>query len=87
MNTRTRWIIGLLLAVVVGLAVGLVIVAADDTPSTTVTVSGTTDSLRSETTTLPTVTQTEPGNGGVTSPGTDGGSPGGSGGLGVSPPQ
>jgi hypothetical protein len=30
MDTRTRWIIGLLLALVIGLAVGLIIVAGDD---------------------------------------------------------
>jgi hypothetical protein len=30
MDTRTRWIIGLLLALVIGLGVALIIVAGDD---------------------------------------------------------
>jgi hypothetical protein len=37
-DTRTRWIVGILLALVIGLGVGLVIVAGDDSEdSTTVT--------------------------------------------------
>jgi hypothetical protein len=51
MDARTRWIIGLLLALVIGLAIGLVIVAGDDSDDgTTVTVEGTTERTRPETT-------------------------------------
>ena len=51
MNSRTRWIVGLLLALVIGLAVGLVIVAGDDSEdSATVTVESTSESTRSEAT-------------------------------------
>ena len=50
MNSRTRWIIGFLLALVIGLAVGLIIVAGDDSDdSTTVTVQSTTEPTNSET--------------------------------------
>jgi hypothetical protein len=64
MDTRTRWIIGLLLALVIGLGVGLIIVAGDDSEeSPTVTVQPTTESTRSEATeTL----QTEPPSSGGT---------------------
>jgi hypothetical protein len=88
MTTRTRWIIGLLLALVIGLAVGLVIVAGDDGEESTVTVSGPIDTPRSETTTVrSTPSQTvPPESGGVPSPtpGSGSGSPApdGSGGLG-----
>jgi uncharacterized membrane-anchored protein YhcB (DUF1043 family) len=71
MSSRTRWIIGLLLALVVGLAVGQIIVAGDESDdSTTVTLESTAESTRSEATetlqTEPTHTSTT---GGTTAPG------------------
>lgn len=56
MDTRTRWIIGILLALVIGLGVGLVIVAGDDAEDTeTVTIRDTTTE-RTETRSIPTTT-------------------------------
>jgi hypothetical protein len=85
-STRARWTIGILVAVVIGLAVGLIIVIGDDSndnASNTITVQSvtvptTTGATTSQTTTSAT-TQT---NGGtpVPSPGTTT-TPGGSGGL------
>jgi hypothetical protein len=68
MNSRTRWIIGLLLALVIGLAVGLVIVAGDDSKdSTTVTRDATSESTRSEAT--ETIgTESVPSSGGTPAP-------------------
>jgi hypothetical protein len=86
MTARIRWTIGLLLALVIGLAVGLVIVAGDESEETTVTVPGTVDTPETEATQAPpTETETGPESGGVPSPDT-GTAPDGSGGLGVSPP-
>jgi hypothetical protein len=65
MDSRTRWIIGLLLALVIGLAVALVIVAGDDSDDgTIVTVEPTTEPTRTE--------ATEPE---ATETGTSGGTP------------
>jgi hypothetical protein len=86
MTARIRWTIGLLLALVIGLAVGLVIVTGDESEETTVTVPGTVDTPQTEATQAPpTETETSPESGGVPSPDT-GTAPDGSGGLGVSPP-
>jgi hypothetical protein len=69
MDTRTRWIIGLLLALVIGLAVGLVIVAGDDSDEeTTVTRELTTEPAETE------ATETEATE--TTPTGTSGGTPG-----------
>jgi hypothetical protein len=86
-NTRTRWIIGLLLAAVIGLGVALVIVAADDSGDSG---PGTTTSPATETLTEPTTTSaprtsstgtaTTP-NGGTGVPGVTTTPGGGSGGL------
>ena len=52
MDTRTRWIVGILIALVIGLGVALIIVAADDSGST-----GTTSSPRTATLTEATSTR------------------------------
>jgi hypothetical protein len=86
MTPRIRWTIGLLLALVIGLAVGLVIVTGDESEETTVTVTGAVDTPQTEATQAPPIeTETSPESGGVPSPDT-GTAPDGSGGLGVSPP-
>jgi hypothetical protein len=83
-DTRTRWIVGILVALVIGLGVGLIIVAADNSKDTTTTIplgstSTPTRSTTTETTTDSTSTTTPNGGtpvpGGTTAPG------GGSGGL------
>ena len=80
MNTRTRWTIGILLALVIGLTVGLVIVAADESDDPdTVTVEAT-ETEPADTETQPTTTETTPEEGGGTAP--QDGQPDGSGGLG-----
>ena len=73
MNSRTRWIIGLLLALVIGLAVGLIIVAADDSDdSTPVTLEPTTESTRPEATeTIETETTETSTSGGTPAPSPD----------------
>jgi hypothetical protein len=70
MDSRTRWIIGLLLALVIGLAVGLVIVAADDSDDgTTITLESTTEPTRSEATeTIETETTETSTSGGTPAP-------------------
>jgi hypothetical protein len=82
-DTRTRWIIGILVALVIGLGVGLIIVAADNSGETTTTVplestSAPTRSTATHTTTRSTTTTPNGGSpvpGGASTPG------GGSGGL------
>ena len=73
MSTNARWIIGLLLALVIGLGVGLVIVAGDngEDESTTETVTG--ETTVAPTTTVEPTTPTVPpttteGSGGVPAP-------------------
>ncbi|MGH2983855.1 MAG: hypothetical protein ACRDK5_06340 [Solirubrobacterales bacterium] len=80
MDTRTRWIIGLLLALVIGLAVGLVIVAGDESDDATVTLQPTSETTESETTETET-TETTPTNtsGGTPAPSPDDAGGGGSG--------
>ena len=56
MDTRTRWIIGILLALVIGLAVGLIIVAADNSKTTTTTVPPESTSVPTRSTTTETTT-------------------------------
>ena len=86
MDTRTRWIVGILIVLVMGLGFALIFGAADDwsDSGTTVTLQSTTKSTRSttipETTTSGTTTSSPPTGGtgvpgGTTAPG------GGSGGL------
>ena len=70
MDTRTRWIVGILLALVIGLAVGLVIVAGDDTEETETVTVRTTPTERTESTTLSIPTSTED-TGGTPAPGID----------------
>jgi hypothetical protein len=85
-NTRARWTIGILVALVIGLAVGLIIVAGDDnddntttTPIESVTSPTTAPTTTSQATTTSTPTQT---NGGTPSPNPgDSTTPGGTGGL------
>jgi hypothetical protein len=68
MDPRTRWIVGLLLALVIGLAVGLVIVAGDDSgDGTTVTVEPTTETARPEATET-VETEPPPDSGGTPAP-------------------
>ena len=82
MNSKARWTIGILLALVIGLGVGLAVVAGDDSgaePDTvTVSTEETTETEATEPETTP--TETQPSNGGETAP--SGGQPDGSGGLG-----
>ncbi len=57
MDTRTRWIVGILLALVIGLGVGLVIIAGDDSEdSTTVTIQTAPERSESSTRSVPTST-------------------------------
>jgi hypothetical protein len=90
-DTRTRWLIGVLVALVVGLGVGLLIVAGDDSQDeTTVTVESTeedetteattteeTETVPEETVTEETTTDQDGDTGGTKAPGAQGGfSPG-----------
>jgi hypothetical protein len=67
MDSRTRWIVGILLALVVGLGVGLVIVAGDDSEDETTVTAQPTEPTRPEATER---TETE-----TTETGTSGGTP------------
>ena len=73
MNTRTRWIIGLLLALVIGLGVALVIVAGDDSgdsePSVTAPNPATEKLTEPTTTATPDTTTTTGTTGGTPVPG------------------
>ena len=88
MDTRTRWIIGILVALVIGLVVGLIIVVGDNSNDSGTTVSIQSVSTPTQPTTSQTTTQTTPTqtttipNGGTPVPSPGGTStPGGSGGL------
>jgi hypothetical protein len=84
-DTRTRWIVGLLLTLVIGLGVALVIVAADDSGEpavTTVTTSTGPVTETEPTTTAAPTTPTETGpTGGTPAPGGTTTAPDGQGGL------
>jgi hypothetical protein len=76
MDSRTRWIIGLLLALVIGLGVGLVIVAGDDSEDeTTVTVQSTLEETTETSATETTATETAPTNTSCGTPAPDSGKP------------
>jgi hypothetical protein len=83
-NSRSRWIIGILIALVIGLAVGLIIVIGDDSSDngTTVTLPTVSSATQTQATTTQstTTTQTVP-NGGTGVPSSTSTSPGGTGGL------
>jgi hypothetical protein len=69
MDTRTRWTVGILVALVIGLGIGLIIVAADESNDTeTVTVQGTTETVETATRAEPTTTEDT---GGTPAPGID----------------
>ncbi|MGH2924200.1 MAG: hypothetical protein ACRDKH_09260 [Solirubrobacterales bacterium] len=82
MNSGARWAIGILVALVIGLAVGLAVVVGDDSDPEPETVTletepeTTTEATEAETT----PTETQPPTGGETAPG--GSEEDGSGGLG-----
>ena len=83
MDTRTRWIVGILIALVIGLGVALIIVAADDSgdsgsPGTTT--GPATEILTEPTTTSAPTTSTTAPSGGTSVPGTTT-APNGQGGL------
>jgi hypothetical protein len=85
-NPRARWTIGILVALVIGLAVGLIIVIGDDgnDASTTVPVESISTPTTAPTTTSQTTTQSTTTNqsGGTPVPGgTTKTTPGGTGGL------
>jgi hypothetical protein len=83
MDTRTRWTIGILVALVIGLGVGLIIVAADnsDEPDTVTVRTTPTESTETGTESAPTTTSEDTGgtpaptitDEGVTTPGGQGG--------------
>ncbi len=89
MNTRARWTIGILVALVIGLAVGLIIIAADnnnnnnDHSTTTQSTDSTTTPTKPLTTTSQTTTSIPTQTNGGTSVPNPGRSttPGGTGGL------
>jgi hypothetical protein len=84
MDTRTRWIIGLLLALVIGLVIGLIIVAGDGAEDSGTTVTVETSAPRKSTGTSATTQPTTSNpTGGTPAPPVQGKgpSPGGSGGL------
>jgi hypothetical protein len=85
MDTRTRWIVGVLLALVIGLGVALIIVAADDSddsePART-TANPATEKLTEPTQTAAPTTSTSTGpTGGTPIPGGTSTAPNGQGGL------
>jgi hypothetical protein len=83
-DTRTRWIVGVLVALVIGLGVGLIVVAADNSKDTTTTIPANgpaTAKLTEPTTTSAPTTSTTAPNGGSGVPGGTTAPGGGSGGL------
>jgi hypothetical protein len=81
-NTRTRWTIGILLALVVGLAVGLIIVAGDNSSNNSPsTVPLQSISVAAPTTTSQATTTATTPNGGTPVPGSTTTGPSGTGGL------
>ncbi len=80
MNSKARWTIGSLLALVIGLGVGIAVIAGDDSGDEPDTVTVSTDEPTETEATEPetTPTETQPSDGGQTAPA----EPGGSGGLG-----
>jgi hypothetical protein len=84
-DTRTRWIIGILLALVIGLGVALIIVAADDESGQVRTVTTERTPTRAEPTTTAapttTTTATTGTTGGTPVPGETTTAPDGQGGL------
>jgi hypothetical protein len=85
MDARARWIIGLLLALVIGLGVALVIVAGDDSddsePSVTAPNPATEKLTEPTTTAAPTTTTPTGTTGGTPVPGSTTTTPDGQGGL------
>ena len=88
MATRTRWIVGLLICLVIGLGIALIIVAGDDSndsdgsAGTRSTVNPATERLTEPTTTTPPVTSsTTTPSGGTPVPGGTTSAPNGQGGL------
>ena len=85
MDARTRWIIGLLLALVIGLGIALIIVAGDDSSDSGPTVTEpnpATEKLTEPTTTeAPTISTSMGPTGGTPVPGGTTTSPDGQGGL------
>jgi hypothetical protein len=82
-NTRTRWLVGILLVLVIALAIGLIIAVGDDSndaASTTSRPNPGTEKLTEPTTTAAPTTTSAPPNGGTPVPGTTS-SPNGQGGL------
>jgi hypothetical protein len=83
-DTRTRWIVGILICLVIGLGIALIIVAGDDSNDnggTSTHVNPSTAKLTEPTTTAaPTTTSTTP-SGGTPAPGGTTSSPNGEGGL------
>jgi hypothetical protein len=85
-DARTRWIVGLLICLVIGLGIALIIVAGDDSndnagPATTPN-PATERLTEPESTTAPTTTSgTTTSNGGTPAPGDTTSSPDGQGGL------
>ena len=70
MDTRTRWTVGILVALVIGLGAGLIIVAADESSDTeAVTLQSTTETTESTTRPAPTITSEDTG--GTPAPGID----------------
>jgi hypothetical protein len=85
MDARTRWIIGILLALLIGLGVALIIVAADDSddsePARTTPNPATEELTEPTTTAAPTTSTSTAPTGGAPVPGGTTTAPNGQGGL------
>lgn len=86
MDTRTRWIVGVLICLVIGLGIALIIVAGDDSNDSGgngTTANPATEKLTEPTTTSPTTTEstTTAPSGGTGVPGGTTSAPNGQGGL------